>query len=797
MLTLDARRYAMAALESNVVAFDAMHNKHKDVHRRNDQTRLIAECRTILTDQSHELMQAFFAKVDDELFKMSDKAENSATQSLYFEAMRYIRRERDNLTTRYIEELSQRYDEFWRAKPVKTVSPKDGAGLLGGEDDFALVDDEILEENLAITSMIEKGNTLFHRELFALGKRFGSFLGRDEVAAELNPVSPTVLCRGFEAVMKPQLLELKVKLLIYKLFEHQVLNAFGNAYQDMNAYLANEGVLPSIAKNFKRQGGLVSPATRNELDQAAQKIGRALEENDPSEAAVYIEAFHAMQSLLDGWRQQLGLPAQAAGLLPGEAACEAGEVLNALSLLQQPSLLPNVAGEGITGEGLKLYVANQLGRIAPESSNRPLGRLEEDIIDMVAMIFDFILEDRNLPDPVKALIARLQIPLVKVAILDKSFFAKKNHPARILLNSLSQAGIALDVADSENPVFLKIEQVVGRVLGEFDQNVDLFAELLEEFTEFVGKESQRSSVLEERTRQSTQSKEQLRLAKRMVAYEIESRLRQREVAQPVKAFLLNAWNDVLVLAYLRKDKGGEDWEHGLAVMDKLLWSVTPPVDDKGRRELLAAIPGLVKSMTAGLDGISFDSLRGRALIQDLEEVHREVLRAAPQPLTKPRKETDSGLEITIRDPELAEAIREIRANLPDIDNLDALEIGDTHPNSEEIVLESLRDVSVGNDEFDCKARSLNIGEWVEFVDESSNKSSRAKLSWKSQVTSLYVFVNRKGVKVAEMSLGELARRFRIGAARVVEGATVPLMDRALSALMNTLKNPVKKAEPQV
>ena len=786
----------MVALESNVVAFDTLQSKQKEVQRRGDQTRMIAECRTILTDRTHELMQVFFAKVDDELFKMSDKAENSGIQSLYFEAMRYVRRERDSLNSRYIEELTRQYDDFWHNKPTKVLTLNDGAKG-GGEDDFVLVEDEILEENLAITSMIEKGNTLYHRELFGLGKRFGSFLNRDEVPIELNPVAPSALCQGFECVMKPQLLDLKVKLFIYKLYENQVLNAFGPVYHEMNSYLANEGILPSIAKAFKRQGGMVSATTRSELDQAAQKIGRALEESEPGETAVYLEAFQAMQSLLDGWRNQLGLPSQSAALLPGEMTFDPGEVLNALSHLQQPSQIPNVGGSGISAEGLKVYVANQLGKIQPDEAVRPLGRLEEDIIDMVAMIFDFILEDRNLPAPVKALIARLQIPIVKVAILEKSFFAKKSHPARVLLNSLSQAGIALETSDSENPVFRKIEQVVGRVLEGFDQNVGLFAELLEDFTAFIEKESQRSSMLEERTRQSTQSKEQLRLAKRMVAYEITSRLRHREVASAAKSFLLNAWNDVLVLAYLRRDKSSDDWDHGLAVMDRLLWSVTPPTDEKGRRDLIGAIPGLVKALTEGLESISYDSLQSRTLMRDLEDVHHSVLRSALQPDSPiPQVDPNKSLDVAIRDPELAEAIREIKANLPDIDDVGVDEVGAVPMNSEEIVLGSLRDYSSGDDEFNLKAKSLTIGEWVEFVDEATSTNSRAKLSWKSQVTSQYVFVNRKGMKVAEMSLGELARRFRVGSARVVEGATVPLMDRALSALMQSLKNPVKKPETQ-
>ena len=74
----------------------------------------------------------------------------------------------------------------------------------------------------------------------------------------------------------------------------------------------------------------------------------------------------------------------------------------------------------------------------------PLGKkanqLESMTIELVAMLFDFIFETKDLPDGIKALLARLQIPVLKAAMLDGAFFAKKNHPSRLLVNALAEAG---------------------------------------------------------------------------------------------------------------------------------------------------------------------------------------------------------------------------------------------------------------------------------------------------------------------------------------------------------------------
>lgn len=761
----------MVTGNSNVVAFDSLQSKG---FRRPGNFQVINECRSLVVDHLNELLQGLFVRLDDELFKLSDRAESSTLQSMYFDSMRYMRREKDTLQNLCLQAYLAQYDDFWensaRGRPVsEQPKPTEMA-----EDQFALVENETLEEDLAINSMIEKGNNLLHSELFPLSKRFGFLRHGIEEALEEWPADPSALCHSFERAIKPQPIDLKIKLLIYKLFDTEVLSKFGSAYQSLNAYLIGQNVLPTIAKSVRRSAS----------GAAASDTG----EPDTPEAA-YLEAFQSMQTLLDGWRAQLGLPPQAA-LPPGSMYVNAGEVLNALTLLQPNALPEELSTDGDTpGEALKLYVSSQLAKLHADGQNRTVGRLEEDIIDMVAMVFDFILDDRNLPDPVKGLIARLQIPIVKVAIIDKSFFAKKSHPARSLLNSLAQAGLGLDAreSNSDHPVFRKIEEVVGRVLNDFDQDVNLFSHLMDDFSAFMEKDTQRSQLAEDRTRQTTQSKEQVNLAKRKVAYEIAVRLAGKTIPSPAQAFLYNAWKDVLVLAFLRRERDPADWRNALTIMDQVIWSVIPPVDAHGRQELVQSIPPMLKTIRHHLEAISFDPHQTEEVLKDLEACHLTCLRVTAGG-AHPAGELAK--EVAIKDPDLAEAIREVRSNLPDIEDIQVEEM-ELSGRADAIVLESLQTKpEVGADAFYDQAMAMNVGDWIEFVDESQT-ASRAKLSWKSQVTGLYVFVNRKGVKVAEMKINDLATRLRLGAARRIEGATIPLMDRALTALMQTLKTPTQ------
>jgi len=773
----------MTIRNNKIIAFEAQQATPKPGDARGENG-VIDECWSLISERMGELLPLFFSRLDDDLFKVSEKAETNALGTMFFEVMRYIRKERSSIQSQYMEAISRKYEDYWN-EPMPTQAEKQG---LLGEGEFLLMEDAVLEESLAVNGMIEKGNNLYQTELFPLNQRFCALLGEERDYGTL-PISPEALCKQFEAVLQALSMELKVKLFIYKIFDRQIVCNFGPVYHEINAHLAAKGVLPSITRASKRQ---------NAADAAGQPAGGGNEEAD---AVAYLEAFRSMQSLMDGWRSQLGTVPASSAAMADAIIVDSKEVVGALNALQLPADgAPGAGGQPVSPESLKQYVALQLGKLKGDNKNRALGRPEEDIIDMVGMIFDFILDDKNLSLPIKGLIARLQIPVIKVAILDKSFFAKKNHPARALLNALAQAGIGLGAAetDADNPIIRKVEEIVGRVLQEFDQEVGLFETLLEELNAFMDKDSQRSKVAEDRTRQVTQSKEKVWLAKKAVASEITLRLQSRETSAAFRSFLYNDWKDVLVLAYLRQDKMDGEWERSLEIMDKLMWSVTPPTNPRERQEVIRAIPGLLKSIKEGLESISLDPHQIAALLKDLEVCHMSALRSPASPrqgheadYAKDAARLSPTSEVNIKDAELAEAILEIKSHLPDIANIDIEEVimGDVMGKTRADAPGQKTDYAQGV--FLEVVNRLNVGDWMEFT-EGDGRICRAKLSWKSPATSLCVFVNRRGVKVMELKVNELVARLREGKARVIEDAGTPLMDRALSFLTQSLKNPFSK-----
>lgn len=769
-----------------VIDFDSVRGK--------PASGIVPELRTIASRHLSQQIKNLLAVVDDQLFKLSGMAETNIEQTQYFEAMRYLRLEANTATVQYESAVIRAFDEFWKQANKQRASKPETSRIDSlSEADLTLIEEEALEEGLAISGMVEKGKNLFQRELNALNARFAHLAGGAEIKADDNPLGPYSLCHALADVLKPLTLDLPIKLLIYKLYDQIVLAASGDFYHELNAFLIQQEILPNLSISHKRVPTPMGAMGRSgdfANNHAQGWQGDGLDENHQ----IYMEAFSAMENLMGNWRAQMGIPSAYPSNYMGPTFAS-GEVLNALSILQHPEVLGAVSA----ADGLKDYLQQQLRKAAPAEEARPLARREEDIIDMVSMLFEFILADNNLPDAVKTLISRLQIPVIKVAILEKSLLGRKNHPVRLLLNSLAQAGIGLDIGEgiSDTPVFKRIESIVNRVLDEFDQNVNLFSELLDEFTAFMQKENQRSGVAEERTRQATQSKEQVQLAKHKVAYEIASRLQGKSTPAAVRSFLFNTWKDVLVLGYLRRDKSPGDWENALAVMEKLIWSVTIPVDADTRSNLVNSIPTLLKSIKIGLEVLSQDPQAVATILKELRACHIARLSRLPAgemmlgqraDFAEHREAARESDKVEIRDPELAKAIVEIRANLPDVENFAISDLASFPVGIEGFQVEDSADAM--DEAILAKARNLGVGEWVELHE--GNQRVRAKLSWKSQITSTYVFVNRKGGKVAEIALVDLAKRMDEGTARIIEGGNVPLMDRALNGLLSRLREPSAK-----
>ncbi len=100
--------------------------------------------------------------------------------------------------------------------------------------------------------------------------------------------------------------------------------------------------------------------------------------------------------------------------------------------------------------------------------------LDAVLVDAVAMLFDVVFDEASIPDRLKAQIARLQIPVLKAAMLDRNFFSQSNHPVRRMLDAIATLAVHLPENEAGNARLEAISQVVSRVLESFEKDISVF-----------------------------------------------------------------------------------------------------------------------------------------------------------------------------------------------------------------------------------------------------------------------------------------------------------------------------------
>src|SRR5262249_52639062 len=141
---------------------------------------------------------------------------------------------------------------------------------------------------------------------------------------------------------------------------------------------------------------------------------------------------------------------------------------------------------------------NVLRELKATSVGSGMGQMDVATLDIMAMLFDQIFDDAKIPTGEKWLVGRLQIPMLKVAILDKTFFSTPSHPARQLLDTLGEIAVGLPADfDNSSPLYKRLETIVDKLIDGFEESMDIFDTLRQELLDVV---SQETKEVEQETR---------------------------------------------------------------------------------------------------------------------------------------------------------------------------------------------------------------------------------------------------------------------------------------------------------
>ena len=313
---------------------------------------------------------------------------------------------------------------------------------------------------------------------------------------------------------------------------------------------------------------------------------------------------------------------------PGGADGHAGD---RTSTMFGAGMLAHGTDASVDSEQLtKLMAVNLIRAHREELMQASTGKLDHMVIDVVGSLFDQILSDSRVPPQMAREIARLQLPVLRVALNDSSFFSTRRHPVRRFVNRIASLACAFDDFD-EGPgaQFLgKVRKLVGEIVeGDFDQT-DLYAAKLTELEAFIARQNE-GEVEQTGTVTTLDAKEsELRVQQR---YMLQLRGALAPLALPgyLQDFLPQVWSQAMVLAARRDGVDSDRLKRYRRVGCDLVMSVQPKGSPTFRKKFLMQLPTLMKDLNEGIALIGWPDAARKAFFGKLLPAHAESLKGQP------------------------------------------------------------------------------------------------------------------------------------------------------------------------
>jgi hypothetical protein len=669
--------------------------------------------------------------MENALLAMADRAPLLETRNSYYEAQGILNRRANELLSACKEAYCNTFNSFVRGQDKSNSLDLSELSLMG-DDDFE------------ITLAVDKATARMHfncaEELVALDARLAKMLGKSELSEKDNPLAPRMLCEALLDGMSSLKLDQNVRVVLLNQFDLVLTTELAQIYQGINRHLVDRGILPDLKAGMKSHKR--NPASASDSAPDAQSAGN--------------DMFKLFEKLAGGSAGPGGLTASG---IAGFSLLESLGQLQAGSAMMLP---------GGTRFELPLLEASAIHNVLRNLQQSPAMQaaspLDAVLVDAVAMLFDVVFDETGIPDRLKAQIARLQIPVLKAAMLDRNFFSQSKHPVRRMLDATAKLAVHLPDNKAGNARLEAVSKVVSRVLDSFEKDIAVFDAAAQEL-EAMG--DQLEDQLEETTGASLQKDiaqirqvERAELAPVVVHDFINRALADQPVEEILREFLRRDWARLLTLDYIREGEEGAHFNSHVETMRELVWSVQPKADMDARLMLVRILPGLLKRLREGAAEIELPQKLADRVFATLVILHANAVRPTTKPVPLP--------DIT------PEEIEEIAAQ-PDAAATAAMFVPETP--AEPAVPEY-------EDEFTLRARGLEKGDWVEF-HYNDGTFRWARLGWVSGIRNTYLFSDQDGMNSFSINLHRLADKLRRGEAVLVERKSIT--ESAFGKLMNLFR----------
>lgn len=657
--------------------------------------KLLNHIQTVFGKSMKDIMVVYFKHIDSHLYNMAEKSGSHNIQKSHFESLKSIRVHKFNVLTSFLSTLKQTFKLF-EEKNFNYFDAKITDAVKKNKTITASIDKSDIEEKLLQNTLIEKYDHIYHDDLIALKSRF-AVLNASTMESHHIPVCPHVLVSAFAKSIRLLHLDLEIKLVLYQLFEVKVLSKIVGAYQNINKYLHDNGILPGI---------------NNQI--LTEKIKKGIKNNLPK------------QSASDKSR---------AGSKRGDSFVNYDSICDVLLNLQI-KLIKDLSSNNpvdITPVDIKNSLLIQFKRPRFKDKNQILSQPDKDAINLITMMFQLVSGDRNIPADIRRILTKLHIPYIKAAMTDTTLLTNKQHPAQLLLALITKASVGWSKQkDKGNKYIQMVDKVIADIVEQNKLSPAFFVKQLKKYQNFIDEQKNEFKLEQNRVENKLKGRDRIVSAMKTVEALLTHKISHVELPSKIRNILLGAWKNLLVLLLVRHSDTSDEYLLRVNFIDELIETI-----QSGQYEVILKkrIEKLCLEYSEGLALVAYWGEGQESKVTDFKQCLFDIHQFGNKPAeTKQVEDIDSSKVESKTDQEMTKIYSKVTDT--DIQSV-----------PEQVVKKeyTLKGLKPSEKEL---INQIPIGSWFEFKRGNKNPV-KAQLSWTSPKTGIFLFVNARGLKVVD------------------------------------------------
>lgn len=704
---------------------------HSEAHWPVRTQRLLGELRVLCSNWLHEPLGRCLDHFDMRLHRQGEQTGSHLEQQHYLTTRQQLFIERKSFDERFIASIDEAFDRLGMPA-VKSAGAVPQTLTLT----LSLLDQSEHELTAALDQLVSRSEARGGPQLVELGYRLAALIGTPPLESDALPVGPQAMARAFREASRTLGLPSVHELLLLQSLESSLIEGLTPLYELINAHLLADGILPRL-RPFA-------------LPRASARSGRAREEKPARFTPPPVATATRTPAAMTDGRPETSAQSPAH---PGETpsapgASIAGEALQmALAALQEHLFQVDEQTRFALNRPdrlrQELLIQLNVGRPA-QAARVSLSAAQDNTVELIVRLFGQIAQQLPQSSDVQSLLSDLQLPMLRVALMDHGFFEQHEHPARKVLGRIAE--IARDWLDDSSGVIDRgLRRELSRLIeraGREPPSAALYLSLHDDLERYLAELEHRTRLAERRQVDAMQGLERLEQARYRSAELLAQHL-TRSSQQRLLAQLDHAWSDVLALTLLRHGEHSQIFGTRLAIADQLLGCL--PIGNRSKLQL---------EVEAGLRQIGMQDDQIAAAARRMIDANQKEAAGRSSGAGM------AGMRPTPRenpDQDDAEIIRAIASTT------------EVAPSAE--VLRIHRHL-----------RTLPMGTWFEFDDPSAGLHSRRRLVWYSALTGHSLFVTRNGQRAEELGELRLAHETARGRARELVPEHEDVLDHAWRAV---------------